>query len=154
MEYAVSPALIILTSDIEGAAWSMRDTLHENASLVELGRTLLDDARDLIRKEIALAKLEVIELLKTNAIAVGLFVGAAVLAFMAFIILQVAFILTFSFAVQWIVAWCLFGLWLILTIVLALIGKAKLKIKPPEKTVSTIKGDIEWAKGQIRSNGK
>lgn len=128
--------------------------MRERTSLVELGRMLVDEARDLIRKEIELAKVELKELLVRNALAVGLFAGAALLALIAFIILQVAFILTFWPAVQWIVAWCLFGFWLILTLTVALIAKSKLKLKPPEKTISTIKGDIEWAKGQIHSNGR
>jgi len=132
----------------------MRESLRDTTSLVDLGRSLIDDARDLVRKEIELAKVEIIDLIKTNAIAVGLFAGAAILAFVAFMILQVAFILTFAFSAQFIVAWSLFGFWVILTAVLALLGRSRLKFKPPEKTVSTIKGDIEWAKGQIRSNGR
>ncbi|MFI5267968.1 MAG: phage holin family protein [Chloroflexota bacterium] len=123
-------------------------------SLVELGRQLMDEARDLIRKEIELAKVEVIALLKTNALAVGLFAGAAVVALVFLSMLQVAIILTLPFSAQWIVAWCLAAFWLIVIIVLALLGKSKLKFKPPEKTISTIKGDIEWAKGQIHSNAK
>jgi len=124
------------------------------SSLVELGRQLMDEARDLIRKEIELAKVEIIALLKTNAIAIGLFLGAAVVALVFLVMLQVAIILTVPTSVQWIVAWCLAALWLIVLIVLALVGRAKLKFEPPEKTISTIKGDIEWAKGQIHSNGK
>lgn len=123
-------------------------------SLVELGRQLMDEARDLIRKEIELAKVEIIALLKTNAVAVGLFLGAAVVALVFLIMLQVAIILTLPFLAQWIVAWCLAAFWLIVLIILALVGKSKLKFEPPEKTISTIKGDIEWAKGQIHSNGK
>jgi hypothetical protein len=127
-------------------------------SLVELGRQLIEEARGLVRKEIELAKVEIIDLLKTNAIAVGLFVGAAVLALIMFIMLQVAFIVTILVtlgqAAGFYLAWSLFGFWLVLVIVLGLIGKSKLKFKPPEKTISTIKGDIEWAKGQIHSNGK
>jgi len=132
----------------------MGESLRDTTSLVDLGRSLIDDARDLVRKEIELAKVEIVDLIKTNAIAVGLFAGAAILAFVAFIILQVAFILSFAYTVQFIVAWSLFGFWIILTAVLALLGRARLKFKPPERTMSTIKGDIEWAKGQIRSNGR
>ena len=127
-------------------------------SLVELGRQLMDEARDLIRKEIELAKVETIALLKTNAIAAGLFAGAALLALIMFIMLQVAVIITVLVTLgqpaAFYLAWALFALWLVVVIVLALIGKSKLKFKAPEKTISTLKGDIEWAKGQIHSNGK
>jgi hypothetical protein len=123
-------------------------------SLVDLGRQLLDEARDLARKEIELAKVEVLDLVKTNAVAIGLFAGALVLALVMFIMLQVAFVLSFPFTTQFIVAWCLVGFWLIVVVILALIGKSKLRFEAPPKTMSTLKGDIEWAKGQIHSNGK
>jgi uncharacterized membrane protein len=127
-------------------------------SLIELGRQLMDEARGLIRKEIELAKIELLDLLKTNAMAVGLFVGAAVVALVMFIMLQVAIVFTVlataGTSAAWYTAWGLFLLWLVVVIVLALIGKAKLRFEPPEKTISTLKGDIEWAKGQIHSNGK
>jgi uncharacterized membrane protein YqjE len=132
----------------------MSEPMATTPSLVDLGRQLMDEARDLIRKEIELAKVEIIALVKTNALALGLFAGAAVVALVFLIMLQVAIIFTLPFAVQWIVAWCLAAFWLIVLIVLALVGKSKLKFEPPEKTIATIKGDIEWAKGQIHSNGK
>lgn len=126
--------------------------------MVELGRQLMDEARGLIRKEIELAKVELIELVKTNAIAAGMFAGAAVVALIMFIMLQVAIIVTvlvvFGRDPGFYLAWALFGLWLVVVAALALIGKSKLKFKPPEKTIATLKGDIEWAKGQIHSNGK
>jgi hypothetical protein len=128
--------------------------MREASSMVELGRQLLDEARGLIRKEIELAKVETVGLIKSNAIAVGLFAGAAILALVFLIMLQVAILLTLPLEVQFIVAWALAIFWLIVVVVLALVGKSKLKLKAPEKTISTIKGDIEWAKGQIHSNGK
>lgn len=129
-------------------------SLHDGTSLVALGRQLIDDATRLVRQELELAKEEIKELLLTNLKGAAFLLGAAILAFIAFIMLQVAILLTVPFNVQFIVAWALFGFWIILTIVLALIGKARLRFQAPEKTISTIKGDIEWAKGQIHSNGK
>ncbi len=114
----------------------------------------MDEARGLVRKEIELAKVEVMALVKTNAIAIGLFAGAAVLLLVALVMLQVAFILSFPFGTQFIVAWSLFGFWVVVIAILALIGRSKLKLQAPEKTIETLKGDIEWAKGQIHSNGR
>jgi len=128
--------------------------MRERASLVELGRELIDEARGLVRKEIELAKVETIELVKTNAVAVGLFAVAAMLLLVLLVMLQVAIILTFWPEVQYLVAWGLVGFWIVVIAVLALVGRGKLKFKPPEKTIATVKGDIEWAKGQIRSNGR
>ena len=128
--------------------------MRDATSLVDLGRQLVDEARDLVRKEIELAKVEVLSLVKTNAIALGLFVAALLLGLVLFIMLQVAIILTVPFDKQYLVAWGLVVLWAIVIAILALIGKSKLKFELPEKTISTLKGDIEWAKGQMHSNGK
>src|SRR5579872_4016267 len=108
--------------------------MREGASLVELGRELIDEARDLVRKEIELAKVEILELVKTNAVAVGLFAAAGLLLLVFLVMLQVAFILTFWVEVQYLVAWGLVGFWIVVIAILALAGRAKLKIKPPEKT--------------------
>lgn len=132
--------------------------MRDVASLADLGRQLIDDARGLVRKEIELAKVEVLELVKTNAIAIALFAVAAILALIMFVMLQVAFIFTILVTLgqqaAWYLSWALFGLWLVVVVVLALIGRAKLRFKPPEKTIATVKGDIEWAKAQIHSNGR
>ena len=132
--------------------------MRDVSSLAELARQLIDEARGLVRKEIELAKVELLELVKTNAVAIGLFAAAAVFALVMLIMLQVAFIwtifVTLGQEAAWYLAWALFGFWLVLIAILALIGKAKLKFKPPEKTIATLKGDIEWAKEQIRSNGR
>lgn len=128
--------------------------MRDANTIIELGRQLLDEGRDLVRKEIELAKAEITELVKTNAVALGLCLAAAVLLLVFLVMLQVAIILTVPFEVQWIVAWALAAFWLIVIVILALAGRSKFKFKPPEKTIATIKGDIEWAKGQMRSNGR
>ena len=127
--------------------------MRDATSLVELGRQLIDEARGLVRKEIELAKVETIGLLKTNAIALGVVVGAAILLLVLLIMIQVALIVTFLAAALWI-AWGLVVFWVLVIAVLAIVGRSRFKFKPPEKTISTIKGDIEWAREQIRSNGR
>ncbi|HLY64923.1 MAG TPA: phage holin family protein, partial [Chloroflexota bacterium] len=72
----------------------MASSSPQTSSLSELIRQLIDEARDLVRKEIELAKVEIIELIRTNVVAVGLFAAAAVLALVALIMLQVAMILS------------------------------------------------------------
>jgi len=128
--------------------------MRDATSLIELGRQLVDESRDLIRKEVELAKVETMGLVKTNAIALGMCAAAAILLLVLLIMLQVAMIMTFWEGARYLVAWGLVGFWVVVIAILALVGRARFKIKPPEKTIATIKGDIEWAKEQIRSNGK
>ncbi len=128
--------------------------MRDANTVIDLGRQLIDEGRDLVRKEVELAKVEVTELVKTNAIALVLCLAAAILILVFLVMLQVAIILSTPFESQYLVAWGLAGFWLVLIVILALVGRSKFKFKPPEKTIATIKGDIEWAKGQIRSNGR
>jgi len=132
--------------------------IRDASSLLELGRQLLDEARNLVRQEIELAKVEILGLVKTNAVAIGLFAAAAVVALVALMVLQVAIVttilITLGQAAAFYVAWGLFAFWLIVVVVLALVGRAKLRFRPPEKTIATLKGDIEWAKAQMHSNGR
>src|SRR4051794_9922780 len=107
-------------------------------TLVDLGRSLIDDARELIRKEIQLAKVELLDLVKTNAIAAGMFIGAVLMAFMAIILLQVAIVVTVPFAAQPWVAWGLVVFWIIVVAVLVIVGRRKLRFEAPEKTLATI----------------
>ncbi len=128
--------------------------MRDANSLVELGRVLLDDAGKLVRSEIELAKEEISALIMTNVKGVGLLAAALLVALIFFIMLQVAIIETVPAGVRWIVAWAIVALWLIVAIVLALLGKSRFKFEAPAKTIDTIKGDIEWAKGQMRSSEK
>jgi len=96
----------------------------------------------------------VMELLLTNVKGLAFVLAAAVLALVAFIMLQVAVLFTVPVGVRLYLAWSLFGFWLIAMLLLALLGKRRFVLRPPEKTLETIKGDIAWAKGQLHSNGK
>ena len=132
--------------------------MRDATSLADLGRQLIDEARGLVRKELELAKLEILGLVKTNAMAIALFALAVVFVLILLVMLQVAFVVTMlatlGTAAAWYSAWGLFVFWLLVIIILALIGRAKLKFEAPEKTIATVKGDIEWAKRQMHSNGK
>ena len=128
--------------------------MREATTLIDLGRQLIDEGRELVRKEIELAKVEITDLVKTNAVALGLCLTAAVLLLVLLVMVQVAIILTVPFTSQYLVAWGLVGFWVVVIAILALVGRAKFRFKAPEKTIATVKGDIEWAKGQIRSNGR
>src|SRR5438067_405060 len=118
--------------------YSTTTMIRDASSLLDLGRQLIDEARGLIRKEIELAKVEILDLIKTNAVAIGLFAAAAVFGLVLLVMLQVAVIttilVTLGQAAAFYVAWGLFIFWLVLIAVLALIGRAKLRFKPPEKT--------------------
>jgi hypothetical protein len=111
---------------------------------------LAGDSSRLVQLEIELLKQELGELAKRNAIAIGMLVLAAMAALIFVIFLQVWFVARFG---HW-VAVGLTVFWLVAAVVLALVGKARIKIAGPENSIKSIKEDLEWAIQQIRPETK
>jgi uncharacterized membrane protein YqjE len=130
-------------------------------SLGELFGELSSELTRLVRQEIELAKVELTEKGKAQARilarSAAYFGGAAVAAFMAIGSLTAAAILLLSLVMAgWIAAVIVMVVWGIIAGVLAYAGKqASQKVAPPipEKTIETVKDDIQWAKNQRTSRG-
>lgn len=114
--------------------------------------TLVADVEQLVRLEVALAKEEIKGLVKRNAAAVGMLVGALVGLLFAFIMFQVWLVELIPHHA--IVAGVITAFWLLLAVMLVLIGKARLKIEPPRATIQSLKDDLEWVKQQIKPEAK
>jgi uncharacterized membrane protein YqjE len=141
----------------------MQDTSRETArpefetdgrrrGVIDLARIAVEDVIKLVQQEIQLAKLEVKEMLSSNIRAAALLGGAAFCALMFFI-----------FALVWLalliprhalVAFIEAVIFLVLAVVLGFVGKGMLKIGPPEKTMTSLKEDAEWARHLLKRNGK
>jgi hypothetical protein len=111
---------------------------------------LAADTSRLVQLEIELLKQEIGELVKRNAIAIAMLVLSALAALFFLIFLQVWFVARFG---HW-VAVGLTVFWLVAAVVLALVGKARIKIAGPENSIKSIKEDLEWAIQQIRPETK
>ncbi|MGH2718471.1 MAG: phage holin family protein [Actinomycetota bacterium] len=114
--------------------------------------TLVADVERLVRLEVELAKQEITGLLKRNAAAVGMLVGALFGLFFAFIMFQVWLIVLIPHHA--IVGGAIAGFWFLAALTLALIGKSRLKIEPPRATIQSLKDDLEWVKQQIKPEAK
>lgn len=107
------------------------------------------DLSTLVSQEIRLAKVE----LKDDAVAAGtgagMFGAAAVLGVVAFFFLSVALVyglhgLGLPLGVSWLIVGAVY---LLVAAVLALLGKRSIgRMKPPRRTISTLKDDLAWAK--------
>jgi hypothetical protein len=127
--------------------------------MADLAAGLVEDAQDLVKLEIDLAKQEVKELAKSNAFAAGFFTGAAFIGlFAALAWLEILIVAIVGWRLgpgaAVIGAAVVFLLYLIAAGVLALIGKSKLQIHPPQKTVNSLKETKEWAVRQMKSPAK
>lgn len=123
-------------------------------SLGELVARATKDLSVLVQQEIALAKTE----LKKEAVAAGkgagMFGGAGLTGLFALIFLSIAA----AFGIAWLglaLGWGFFivgMLYLVVAAVLALLGKKQIsKVGPPEKTIATVKDDVQWAKHPTRA---
>lgn len=120
-----------------------------------VGQLVADATRDLselVRHEVALAKVEVAADAKQAGLGAGMFGGAGFLGAVGFVLLCVAGAYALHEGAGW-------PLWLsflavavvlfVLAAILALLGRKRVsKVKPPERTIATTKGTIAAAKGK------
>ena len=121
----------------------------ENKSVGELIGEVTSDLSKLMRQELELAKVELKAEGTKAGKGVGMLGGAGIAAHLMLVFLS----LTIMFALDQIMpmafaALIVTALWGIIAAVLAMRGKAELKkVNPkPERTVETLKEDVQWAK--------
>jgi len=121
-----------------------------DASVGELFSRLSEQTSALIRDEMALARAELKEKGKSAGIGAGMFGGAGALGFYALGALTACFILALAtFLEAWIAALIVTVIYGAIAGVLALTGKKKVQEAGPplpEKTVDSVKEDVQWTK--------
>ena len=115
--------------------------------------SVLTDAQRLIALEIALAKQEVKELATGNAIAAGLMAFGALLTVLA-ILVAVPVLVVMLVPWKWEAAAIWVAVYVIVGLVLIVIGKARLQVKLPPRTMESLKENKEWALRRVKSNGR
>jgi len=117
-----------------------------------LGQLVADASRDLstiVRSEVALAKAELKKDVTAGVAGAAMLLAAGVLAFLALILLLIA--AAFGLVAAGFDAWLAFlivaAALLLITAVLALLGKSRLsRVGPPQRTVRTSKQTVEALK--------
>jgi len=120
--------------------------------LIDLARVAVEDTVRLVQQEIQLAKIELKEMLQSN-IKAAVFLGIAAFCGLIFFIMLLVTI-AFIIPAHELVAGIETVLFLVLAVILGLVGKSRLQIGPPPKTMTTLKEDAEWAKQVLKRNGK
>jgi hypothetical protein len=124
----------------------------------ELVKQLSAQVSTLVRQEVELAKAEVAEKGKKAGLGAGMLGGAGVAGLLTLGALTAALILLLDLVMPaWAAALVVTALWAVVAGLLALRGRAKVQEvgKPiPEKTVETVKEDVEWMKDQIKSEAR
>lgn len=116
----------------------------------DLAAAVVQDVNRLVSLEIALAKQESQELAVRNGIAVGLLAFGGLLCILA-VLVAVPVALVLLVGIGWIAAAVWAAIYLVLGIVLVLIGRARLRIALPSRTITSLKETKAWAVHRLRS---
>lgn len=121
--------------------------------IFSLGRTLIDEAKTLVRQEIDLAKQETMSKILRDAKAAAMLIVAGVvllLALFVFIFMLIVDLFSYLTGHLWL---GLIITWLIYTIIfgiVALIGVRRMQSPKPVLTIQTLREDLKWLKEQLR----
>jgi len=115
--------------------------------------SVVSDAQRLVSLEIALAKQEVKELATGNAIAAGLIGFGGMLLVLGVLVALPSLVVAL---VPW--HWQAAAVWLagyvVIGLVLVIVGKARLQLRLPPRTIESLKENKEWALRRVKSNGR
>jgi hypothetical protein len=124
-------------------------TAPSEQSLGELVATATRDLSQLVHQEVELAKVEIKREVVAAGKGAGLFGGAGFTGFFALVFLSISA----AYGISWLgvpLGFAFFAvgaLYAIAAGVLAFAGTKKIHdVGPPEKTIETVKDDVEWAK--------
>ncbi|HYL08648.1 MAG TPA: phage holin family protein [Candidatus Udaeobacter sp.] len=107
----------------------------------------------MISLEVALAKQEVKELATANGIAAGIIAVGGLFAVLGLLVaLPVTIVELLPWHWQAAAAWA--AAYLVVGLLLVLVGKSRLKMALPKRTIESLKENKEWALRRVKSNGK
>jgi uncharacterized membrane protein YqjE len=125
---------------------------RNDASVGELVSRVATDLSTLVRQELALAKAEVRQEAAQAGKAAGLFGVGAVAGLMTLLFLSLAAVFGLTYVVdEWLAALIVGLAWGVIALVTVLLGRNEIKsVEPPERTIKTVKEDVEWLKSRAR----
>jgi len=126
--------------------------LDNERSVSEVLQDIFGNVQEIVRSEVRLAKVEIqTEAGKTARAAKSLLAGA-VIGFYAGGLLLLAAVYGLSMVLApWLAALAVGAFLLIIAMILISVGQGRLRlVNKPEKTVKTLKEDVQWMKDQTR----
>lgn len=126
--------------------------LQNNRSMAEVVQDIIGNIQEIIRSEFRLAKAETRrEVSKAAKSSVILGAGLVLAAYAAgFLLLTILYALETTLA-PWLAALIVAVGAMIVAMVAVSAGRKRMKqVHMPEKTIGTVKGNVQWAKQQIR----
>ncbi|MGH7860929.1 MAG: phage holin family protein [Candidatus Dormibacteraceae bacterium] len=121
----------------------MKESAPVTSSIAIVG-DLADDLRRVVDLQIQLAKAELREVAISNAVAAACFGLAATLATIILLVV-IPVILVVALPWHWQVAVIWGAIYLLAAAVLALVGRSRLRLGLPQKTMGALKEGKQWA---------
>jgi len=125
---------------------------NDDRSISDVLQDIFGNVQDIVRSEVRLAQAEIkTEAGKTIRAAKSLIAGA-VLALYAGGLLLIALVYALTLVLQpWLAALLVGAFVAVIAAVLISVGQGRLReVKKPEKTIRTMKEDVQWLKNQTR----
>ena len=119
----------------------------------ELVRDIASDSSDLLRKQVELAKQEVLEAVTARLMGAGALAAAGLFGLFVLGFLALGAAAALDLAVPaWAAALIVAGAFALIALPALFLGIRWLKAPPlkPEETVRTVKEDVEWARAQLK----
>jgi len=131
----------------------MRSYIEEDPTLGELISRLGQQAGNLVRDEVELAKTELTDTAKRAGKGVGFIAAGAAIGYAGLLALIATCIILLALVVKlWIAALVITGVVIAGALLLVMLGMNEMKRESlaPKHTVETFKEDVEWAKAQAK----
>lgn len=141
------------SQDPEGARTIPVPPSRDPRSTLNLVRDIATQSQTLVRKEVELAKQEVLEAVTAKVMAAAALAGAGLFGLFALLFGALAAAAALALVLPaWAAALIVAGGFLLLAVPAVLIGIRRMKAPPlkPEETVRTVKEDVEWARAQLK----
>jgi putative superfamily III holin-X len=122
-------------------------------STMQLVKSIANDTSALVRKEVELAKQEILEAVAARAKAAGAFGAAGLFGFLGLLFGCVAALAAIALVLApWLAALVVMGSLFLVAGMAAVFGVFRVKKPPmaPTETVRTVKEDVEWARTQLK----
>jgi hypothetical protein len=115
--------------------------------------SVVADAQLLVALEIALARQELKDLATRNAIALAVIAFGGLLAVLAVLVaLPVLVVMLVPWPWQAAAVWA--AGYLVVGIAMVILGRSRLQLRLPPRTMESLKENKEWALRRVRSNGR
>jgi uncharacterized membrane protein YqjE len=127
-------------------------TRQNERSVPEVLQDIVSNIQEIVRSEFRLAKTEIKEQVSKAAKPAATLAAGILLAFYAlgFMLLTIVYALATVIS-AWLAALLVTAGVALAAVMLVTIGKERLKqVKPPQKTIATLKENVEWTKTQIK----